>query len=310
MDVERKFAVAMPTLVGQETWYLPLLPISTFRKITGQAGISLDYWPIRFLPEVQGAWGLVSKEDLSAIVSASGSFRSEGTTQNKLLHPINYLHTWEKTLNHPNRKLAIRARLLLPFRDNFTAVHQIAGLKWQGRDETKIPLVVYPQTDPEYYRMIPALKVIQPTPEDFIRERIKTAANLDEFLERHRVDGFCFDILHSRFLFNDPSFKHLFEEVVKRTKCVHISLGRDDINRPDYPINGQKELKDVYYKNYQTEVVELLRILGRLKPDLVYVFEIPSESIKKLNPSKSLNPKNLSAFYKYLTNICLEILGY
>jgi len=285
------FAIAMAAMLGRKTPYLPFMPISTFRKIAETSGAKLDYWPIRPLPETQVLFGLISDKDLQGIHSASSSFRSE--------------RSWKESLKHPNKMLAIPALALLPHRDNLTALRQLAYFK--ARHDKGFSVVVYPDTPKIELVTLHAIKLVQPTIKEFEKHTIHTPADLDRYLKSLRVQGFCFDFLHSRFLFTNPQHRHLFHHVIVRTRLIHVSLGRTDVSRPDYAPDNRSELEDILRINRNSEIANLLKAIKDLGYKQGFVFEVPAESAPNTG-AYILTPSKLGVFYALLANCFKELM--
>lgn len=276
-----RFGVAMPFLLGKSTFYLPLCPIRTYREIAEQAGINLDYWPIRPIPNAQARLGLVTSADASVIKSASGSYRSE----KKLI----------ETLKHPNLGLSVKSRLLLPYRDNLKAVRDTSHSVLSATGEI-IPVVVYPET-PNTILEISGIfvRIVQPTPENFTKARIKSLKDLETYLKTHSVHGFCFDTLHSRFLYGTD----LFDPVMASTHLVHLSLGRSDVTRPNHPVDGMQELLDVLQNRRGSKIFSLLKSIRDTGFKGVYVFETPVEALE-IATGLAMTRHNLTIVYRRL----------
>lgn len=287
-NTEPKLAIAMAAMLGRKTPYLPFVPISIYRAIAERAGVKLDYWPIRPLPETQALFGLISDKDLWAISSASSSFRPERTLK----------AAWQ----HPDKKLALSAMASLPHRDNLSALRQLAHFK--KRQDKDFCVVVYPQTPTVELVTLYAPRLVQPTREEFQKHAVNTPADLDRYLKSLRVQGFCFDTLHSRFLFTNPQYRHLFEHVIVRTRLVHASVGRTDTDRADAP-NNQTELDDFLTVNKTSEIATLLKAIQGLGYKHGFVFKVPSDVAPG---GLILTPSKLSSFYSALVDCFKEII--
>lgn len=296
---EHQFAVSMAAMLGPRTAYLAFMPVGLYAKIASDAGLMLDFWPIRPTPSLQVAMDILSRTDKEAIVSVSGSFRGE---KNII-----------ESLAHPNRAMATAAYLILPHRDNLYIVNQVTR-QVRLATERKIPVVQYPESPLEARKKILTPRLIQPTPEEFIKNNLQRAEDLDRYLQDNGFCGFCFDTLHSRFLFTDTSFKHLFQDVIARTKLVHLSLGRVDITRPNYPVDGLKDFGDIVYYSPRSlsensEIVQLLRAISDLGFLGTWVFETPAAVGQEVFGKVPITPKQLSLFYQLLKSSVCEVLG-
>lgn len=283
---EPRFAMAMAAMLGPRTFYLPFCGVTKYRQIAEEIGCYLDFWPINPGPSFQVARKGLKPDDKSIIVSASGSYRGE----------TSLTQAWA----HKNKALAIPSYFFFPHRDDFNTVGLVTE-QLRRYDGRQIPVVQYPESPREKRDEILTPRLVQPVPEEFIKQSIRTPDDLDKYLLTNSFDGFCFDTQHSRFLFTDPRFRHLFEEVIKRSSLVHVSLGRSDAQRPDYPIDAQKELRDVTFPdNRFTQIARLLLEIRDSGFDGTYVLEIPVESIVATlypNKPKLLKPFGVSCAY-------------
>ncbi len=295
---EPQFAIAMAAMLGPKTAYLPFCEVGTYRHIGECAGAKLDFWPVQPTPSLQVAWGRLFWEDRAAIVSASGSFRSERSLQD----------AWR----HPNRALAVAGYFLFPHRDNYNTVDLLTR-QIRRHDGRRLPVVQYPETSREIRDEILTPRLVQPTPEEFIRQRVKSAEDLDRYLTTNGFDGFCFDTLHSRFLFTDLTFRHLFREVIKRTKLVHLSLGRTDAQRQGYPVDNKKDLTDVLSApiNQNSQISRLLREIRDTGFNSFYVLEVTADSLSEATHHKSrlLRPEQVGSLYLMLHSSADHILS-
>lgn len=300
---DSKFGIAMMFMVGNVTWYLPLCPVGTYRRIAQQAGLSLDYWPIRPMPATQAFFGLLTQGDSQAIISQSGSYRSE--------------RSFTETFRHPNRSLAIFSRIVLPHRDSLRTAQAVSDQVFDGTGRF-IPVVVYPESPRDTLdRLEVYTKLVQPTPQEFGKKHVATAPDVETYLAKVGVLGFCFDTLHSRFLFHRTgqyirtklnSWTELFETVMRYTNLVHLSLGRSDVRRDG--VNNYQDLVDLFNNNRDLssdQIFTLLRAIKKSGYNGPYVFEAPASALERLTGQR-MTPTRMAEAYKRLTGNLRDFL--
>lgn len=289
-----RFAIAMAAMLGPKTIYLPFSPVGVYRRIAEEADVNIDFWPVRPTPAIQTYFGLLKDADVKAIVSASTSYRAE---RNIL-----------QTLRHPNPALAFASMLFLPHRDKVKTVQAAAETVYDQRSES-IPVVVYPETSQTARNDLPANKLVQPTFQEFLINSVVGPSDVQRYLQLLSIQGFCFDTLHSRFLFTDPRFRHLFETVMAQTKLVHISLGRTDMAKLGSPVDNENELTEVFRTNKNSEIARLLRAISNSGFKGTYVLEVPAGAIPtSMSSGKITRPANLSVFYRVVADSCSYLI--
>ena len=289
--IEQDVAISMLSLISTRSWYLAYCPQRTYTKIAKESGAKIDYWPIWPVPNIQAYYALVPNQDLKIAVSGSSSFRSEKWP-------------WE-LIKHKNRLLAAQAWAVLPHRDSLESVQTFASLASGG----KMPVVIYPETL-EKLKKRPRINprsnlTIQPTPELFKSENIKTPAQANHYLEKTKVNGWTYDTLHSRFLLEDPK---LLGAVLRRTILVHLSVFRNDNSRPGYSsINTTTEGLDILNGTRKTEILSHLELVLKNLPKNLNVPIVLEFSIGNYNQHVStsknhtlMSPKDLSIILKPL----------
>ena len=315
---EPKVSIAMLSIVGIETCYLPFCFLRTYTKAAEAAGASLDFWPIGPIPSKQVNLALVPDKDLAAITSASSSYRAE--------------KTWRETLKHPNKLLAVQSRILLPHKDNVGSLNVVTALRLSllgdrlGNDKrNQIPTVLdmgtvemattFLKANPtsRQHRELNGLvnTSVQATEELFTKYGLNSAENLDRFLKEFSLKGFCFNTVDSRFLLKNPQ---LLKEVFSRTICAYVKVFRSDsLPKGVTPDQLRAEGLDLLNGTKNTNITDLLQLMKTLgfNGPYILVFNISQmpPDVKKTAGDVILRPEDIGPNLKPVVDNTKSILS-
>lgn len=265
----------------RSTAYTAGVPAEGLVYLAHQAGYKgLEWMPNRTVAGAQLESNLITPYVAANINSLHQSYRSE--------------KTWTEAKLHENPGLAKLSFIMLPEKnkslDNLETIQRIIGLK---------PTVLYvPKPgDVSGTNRAFAEKLFQPTPEIMRQWGIKSVEELIVEAKRRRYTGFCVDLFHMRAQGAQETglgpWQETLPELLPFAKEIHVAAGRVDIRQGH--IDTMQELQDLLKGTGTSDLIQMLRMVRRINPDLRFVTEIPAEALHTLRNGRWVQRPRLFA---------------